>query len=101
MKQRGVIFTTDALGGILVMITLASIWVMMLQVEPSGAISQKQKFAQDTVLVALYNQTEYNHELNVDKETIVCKKYFFYDNAFNDGVGDPLEGKQYCQGEHG
>ena len=55
MKRRGVIFTTDALGGILVMIALASIWVMMLQVEPSGAISQKQKSAQDNVLVASFH----------------------------------------------
>lgn len=90
MKKNGFIFSVDALGAIAIVTVLGIAWVLYVHTETSVSMTQKHKRAQDTTLVNLYTENREFQDLNLEKEITTCKKYFFYDTAY-DEIGNPIE----------
>lgn len=96
MKEKGFIFSVDAMGAVAIVVVLAIAWVMYVHHETGMALEQRHKTAQDRALVNLYMGIEENQDLNINKETSVCKKYFYYD--WN--IEDKADAKDFkhCEG---
>lgn len=89
MKRKGFIFSVDALGAIAIVTVLGIAWVLYVHTETSPSMTQKHKSAQDATLMNLYTKNHEFQDLNLEKEITTCKKYFFYDTAY-DETGSPL-----------
>jgi len=100
MKKEGFIFSVDALGAIVVVTVLGIAWVLYVHTETGISMTQKHKRAQDTTLVNLYTKNAEFQDLNIEKEVTTCKKYFFYDTAY-DETGDPIAqpASSHCEEE--
>jgi len=89
--KKGFIFSVDAMGAVALVVVLAMAWVFYVHYETGMAFEQRHKTAQDRALVNLYMGIEENQDMNISKETSVCKKYFFYQ------VAGTISESKYCE----
>lgn len=101
MKEKGFIFSVDALGALAIVTIVAVGWVLLSQ-QPSGnKMNSMQKKTQDNALLNLYTGQTTSHEFHMDKNFAVCKKYFEYvpasDSVNNDPAYPGRKGYTYCE----